>query len=86
MEQMVSRENMIIAYSRVKSNQGSSGVDGMTVTQLKGYLQANWSELKEALLAQYLIKGTLKLRIAHFIGNSNEQDFIKSVSYLFNNP
>ena len=50
MEQIVSRENMTKAYNRVKSNKGSSGVDGKTVEELQGYLKANWLELKETLL------------------------------------
>lgn len=50
MEQIVSRENMTAAYKRVKSNKGSSGIDGMTVAELKGYLQVNWPRLKAGLL------------------------------------
>jgi RNA-directed DNA polymerase len=50
MEQIVSRENMTVANKRVKSNKGSSGVDGMTVEEMKDYLDANWSKLKASLL------------------------------------
>lgn len=50
MEQIVSRENMIEAYNRVYSNQGSSGVDGLTVEELQDYLKVNWSMIKMSLL------------------------------------
>ena len=50
MEQIVSRENMIKAYKRVLTNKGVSGVDGLEVSDLKGYLQAHWSAIKNALL------------------------------------
>ena len=51
MEKIVSRGNMMAAYSRVVSNKGAPGVDGMPVTALKGYLREEWPRIKEELLA-----------------------------------
>src|SRR5215475_2529306 len=51
-EAVVARENMFSAYERVVSNKGAAGVDGMTVEQLKPYLQERWVKIKE-----YLLKG-----------------------------
>lgn len=51
MEEIVSRGNMMAAYSRVVSNKGAAGVDNMPVTALKGHLQAEWPRIKEELLA-----------------------------------
>jgi len=51
MEKIVSRSNMMAAYSRVVSNKGAAGVDKMPVTALKGYLQTEWPRIKEELLA-----------------------------------
>lgn len=51
MEKIVSRGNMMAAYSRVVSNKGAPGVDDMSVTALKGYLQEEWLRIKEELLA-----------------------------------
>jgi len=51
MEAVVERENMISAYKRVMRNRGSAGVDGMTVTELKFYLQTDWARIKDELLA-----------------------------------
>lgn len=50
METVVSRSNMMAAYDRVVSNKGAPGVDGITVGELKGYLQQNWPSIKEELL------------------------------------
>jgi hypothetical protein len=51
MEGIVSRGNMMAAYSRVVSNKGAAGVDNMPVTALKGHLQVEWPRIKEELLA-----------------------------------
>ncbi len=37
-ERLVKRENMLEAYHRVVSNKGVAGVDGVTVKQLKGFI------------------------------------------------
>jgi RNA-directed DNA polymerase len=50
MEGVVERENCKEALKRVKSNQGSAGIDGMTVEQLPGYLKEHWPSIREQLL------------------------------------
>ncbi len=50
MEIVVGRENMLEAYEQVVGNKGSAGIDGMTVYDLKEYLQTHWSRIKEDLL------------------------------------
>ena len=50
MEEVVSRSNMMTAYSRVVSNKGAPGIDGMTVGELKDYLTKDWPRIKEELL------------------------------------
>ena len=51
MEEVVHRDNLRRALARVKANQGSPGVDGMTVDQLSDHLRAYWPRLREDLLA-----------------------------------
>jgi RNA-directed DNA polymerase len=50
MEAVVARENMFSAYEQVVSNKGAAGINGMTVEQLKPYLQERWAKIKEELL------------------------------------
>ena len=51
MEEICQRENLRRALQRVKQNKGSSGIDGMTVKKLPGYLKKHWPEIYEQLLA-----------------------------------
>lgn len=49
LEKILSRENMIEAYKRVKVNKGSSGVDGVEIEELKEYILENWNSIKEQI-------------------------------------
>ena len=49
-EQVVGRDNMTRAFKRVKRNNGSPGIDGMTVKELLPYLNKHWAEIKTRLL------------------------------------
>ena len=51
MEQVVARDNLKQALKRVRQNQGSPGIDGMTVDELAPYLVKHWRTVKEQLLA-----------------------------------
>jgi RNA-directed DNA polymerase len=51
MERVVARENAIEALKRVRRNQGSPGIDGMTVVELTPYLHEHWPAIREQLLA-----------------------------------
>ena len=51
MEQVVARDNLKQALKRVRQNQGSPGIDGMTVDELAPYLVKHWLAVKEQLLA-----------------------------------
>lgn len=50
MEEVVRRENLKIALKRVLANKGSSGVDGMSVEELKDHLKLNWPQIREQLI------------------------------------
>ncbi len=51
MERVVARANAVAALKRVRRNQGSPGIDGMTVEELIPYLRDQWPAIREALLA-----------------------------------
>lgn len=51
MEEVCERENCKQALARVKANQGSAGVDGMTVHELPEFLIQHWPAIREQLLS-----------------------------------
>ena len=50
LEQALARENMRLAWQRVKANKGSAGVDGLTIAQTAEHLKEQWPTLKAQLL------------------------------------
>ena len=50
LEKVLDRENLNLAYKRVKKNGGSHGVDGMKVEELLRYLKEHGESLKQSLL------------------------------------
>ena len=48
---VLERSNMLLAYDRVLRNKGAPGVDGLTVGELKAYLQHHWQQHKADLLS-----------------------------------
>jgi RNA-directed DNA polymerase len=51
MEEVCERANLKEALRRVKANQGSAGVDGMTVGGISDYLTQHWPAIREQLLS-----------------------------------
>ena len=49
MEEVLERDNLRKALRRVKSNKGSSGIDGMSVWKLPGYLKEHWQGVRDRL-------------------------------------
>ena len=49
LEEILSKDNMVLAYKRVKANGGASGIDGITVEEIDEYLKANWVEIREQI-------------------------------------
>lgn len=47
--QVLARENLVLAWRRVKANRGSAGVDGQTIPETAEYLKTHWPRLREEL-------------------------------------
>jgi len=49
LEKILSRDNMNLAYKRVKANKGAGGVDGVEMDELYDYIRENWKSIKEQI-------------------------------------
>ena len=64
MEEVCERGNLKAAMRRVRANQGSPGVDGMTVIGIKDYLKQHGPAIREQLLnGTYEPKPVLRVEI-----------------------
>lgn len=50
LEEVLERNNMLIALKRVISNKGSHGVDGMKTDELREHIQKHWDTIKAKIL------------------------------------
>ncbi len=50
MEQIVSRTNIQRAVEKVRANKGTSGIDGIKVNDLGGFMRQNWERIRSELL------------------------------------
>ena len=48
-EQILSRENMLSAWKRVKANKGAAGVDGMSIEVFPEFARHHWDRIRSAL-------------------------------------
>ena len=49
LDEILSSENMKLAYKKVKANKGASGVDGISTDEVSEYLKEHWLEIKEQI-------------------------------------
>ena len=49
MDEAFERHHLHAALKQVRANQGSPGVDGMSVDELPDFLKAHWPEIKAQL-------------------------------------
>lgn len=51
LERVLAKENLNVAWARVKANAGAAGVDGRSITQSEAHLRQHWEGIEAALLA-----------------------------------
>ncbi len=49
LEQILSRENMLMAWKRVKTNKGAAGMDGMSIEAFPEFARHHWERIRSAL-------------------------------------
>lgn len=49
LEEILSRDNMMLAYKKVKAKKGASGIDGINTEEIDDYLKENWVDIREKI-------------------------------------
>jgi RNA-directed DNA polymerase len=52
LEQILERDNLLTAWKRVKENEGTSGVDEITIDEFPSYIRKHWPEIKRQVLEE----------------------------------
>jgi RNA-directed DNA polymerase len=64
LERILSRENMELAWKRVRANKGAPGVDGITIEQFPDQTRPHWEAIRKSLTTgSYLPKPVLRVEI-----------------------
>jgi len=73
LEKILSRDNMNLAFKRVKANKGASGIDNMQVDELLQYLKENGEQIKEDIRkGKYNPKAVRRVEIPKTDGNKRK--------------
>ena len=51
-EEILNKSNVRAALHKVVANHGAPGIDGMTVEEVRDYMNANWGSIKQSILAR----------------------------------
>lgn len=97
-ESILTSENVIKAQSRVLSNKGCAGIDGMHVDALVEYMRTNWMGIKESILVRKYKPapvrrveipkangGVRKLGIPTVLDRTIQQAIVQVLSPIFEN-
>lgn len=49
LEEVLSRENMLLTYKNVIANKGASGIDDVGIDEIKDYINQNWKDIKRQI-------------------------------------
>lgn len=73
LEAALTRENLHVAWKRVRANKGAAGVDGLDIEQTAQVLRARWPSIRKALLAgQYRPQPVRRVMIPKPDGSQRE--------------
>jgi RNA-directed DNA polymerase len=73
LQQVLSRENMVAAWKRVKANKGSAGIDGLSIEQTQERLKTHWTKIRIELLdGKYRPQAVRRVEIPKSGGGTRE--------------
>jgi len=73
LRQVLARENLVLAWKRVKANRGSAGVDGLSIDDTVDYLKTQWSQIRaDLLVGQYRPQPVRRVQIPKSNGSMRE--------------
>ena len=73
LEAALTRQNLQLAWKRVKANKGAAGVDGLDIEQTARSLQTSWPDIRQALLqGRYRPSSVRKVMIPKPDGSQRE--------------
>ena len=49
LEEILARDNMLLAYKKVKANGGAGGIDGISTGEVRDCLIKNWTSIREKI-------------------------------------
>ena len=52
LDRILSRDNMNLAYKRVKANKGAGGIDDVEVDELYSYIKENWKSIEDSYIKE----------------------------------
>ena len=82
LEGALTRQNLQVAWKRVKANKGAAGVDGLDIEQTAQQLRTQWAEIRQALLAgRYRPQPVRKVMIPKPDGSQRELGILVDVNY-----
>ena len=71
LERILSRENMLRAWKRVKANKGASGVDGISISEFPDFIRDRWEDIRKSLLeGTYQPSSVLRVEIPKVDGGT----------------
>lgn len=83
LEQILSRENMLLAWKRVKTNKGTAGMDDMSIDAFPEFARHHWERIRSALeRGTYRPAAVLRVMIPKASGGKRPLGIVASLLHI----
>ena len=65
LDEILSNDNMNLAFKSVKANKGAYGVDEVTLDDLSEYIKDNWKDIKSKIEERKYIRGAVTMTLSN---------------------